>query len=239
MNISYRAYPVLAFLKDVELSKTVILNNSVKIGLYRDIIFNAWNDNNLKFSENIELLSSNFQDAMLLSQDKLIPILDDVENLAENMYQLNGTMFIKDFTVAYVYVESHLCYFIFQKDILIYFCLRNKDSHYLLGNDNDDFSLFYHLESYLQLYLVFKKYAEIEERIIKAKERLKLNDQKCINNTLLNLKIIDSSWFTSIIKSEEFKVRGHFRLQQYKNEKKLIWINDFKKSGYTRTAKKI
>jgi hypothetical protein len=51
---------------------------------------------------------------------------------------------------------------------------------------------------------------------------------------------MDSTWFTQLVISNAFNVRGHFRLQPCGpelKERKLIWIQDFQKSGYTRKAK--
>jgi hypothetical protein len=51
---------------------------------------------------------------------------------------------------------------------------------------------------------------------------------------------LDSTWFTTIVRSEGFKVGGHFRMQPFgKNlsDRKLIWISPFDKNGYTRKAK--
>jgi hypothetical protein len=50
------------------------------------------------------------------------------------------------------------------------------------------------------------------------------------------------TWYTTLVKSDSFKVRGHFRLQPFgstKAQRKLIWINEFMKNGYTREAKKL
>ena len=44
----------------------------------------------------------------------------------------------------------------------------------------------------------------------------------------------------AITDNSKFNVNGHFRLQPYGKErqlKKIIWINEFKKSGYVRQAK--
>ena len=57
----------------------------------------------------------------------------------------------------------------------------------------------------------------------------------------IDFDIIDSTWFTTLINSSAFNVRGHFRLQPFGTdlkEKKLIWIKEFQKSGYKRIAKK-
>ena len=57
------------------------------------------------------------------------------------------------------------------------------------------------------------------------------------------IQILNSTWFTTLVKSDNFKVRGHFRLQPKKKggewTKEIIWVNEFVKSGYTAPAKKL
>lgn len=88
---------------------------------------------------------------------------------------------------------------------------------------------------------VFLRYAEVETKIIKAGCSLREGVLCKYENKLpFHVTTIDSSYFTTLIKSGEFKVRGHFRLQPHgplRCDRKLIWINEFKKHGYTRDAK--
>ena len=91
------------------------------------------------------------------------------------------------------------------------------------------------------LFELFRKYAKVETRILQPKSKAELFKCKYHNENDHSIEIMDSTWFTTLIKSDEFKVRGHFRLQpcgQAFNDKKLIWIKDFTKEGYTRKAKK-
>ncbi|MDI9366309.1 MAG: hypothetical protein QM541_15230 [Flavobacterium sp.] len=91
-------------------------------------------------------------------------------------------------------------------------------------------------------FLLFKEYAELETKIIqKGREpRVVLNNEKYVTDLDLPIKIIDSTWFTTLIKSDSFKVSGHFRLQPYGEglkQKKLIWISEYQKDGIIREAK--
>lgn len=91
------------------------------------------------------------------------------------------------------------------------------------------------------LFELFRKYAEVEIKVLQPKAKAKLFQCKYYNDNDCSIEIMDSTWFTTLIKSEEFKVRGHFRLQpcgQAFAERKLVWIKDFTKEGYTRKAKK-
>lgn len=90
---------------------------------------------------------------------------------------------------------------------------------------------------------LFIKYAEVETKHLPAGQKIKGVDCKYVNETKMPVNILNSLWFTTLVKSDGFKVRGHFRLQPKKKNgewtKELIWINDFMKTGYTSTAKKI
>lgn len=89
----------------------------------------------------------------------------------------------------------------------------------------------------------FLQFAELEVKELKPNRQI-YDGVTCLynNKTKSDIQIIDSTWFTTLVKSDEFKVRGHFRLQpcgEYMAKRKLIWVSEFKKSGYTREAKKI
>lgn len=89
---------------------------------------------------------------------------------------------------------------------------------------------------------LFKKYAEVETKELKPNSKLKTIDCKYVNDTDLHLTYLDSKWFTNLVKSEAFNVRGHFRLQPFGEglkEHKLIWISEFTKTGYTAPARKL
>ena len=89
---------------------------------------------------------------------------------------------------------------------------------------------------------MFKNYAEIETKYLKPKEKTKFVNCKYINETNSDVTLLNSTWFTNLVKSDSFNVRGHFRLQPKKINgeftKELIWINGFKKNGYVSNAKK-
>lgn len=91
-------------------------------------------------------------------------------------------------------------------------------------------------------FLLFKEYAELETKyIVKGKvPKVKLNNQDYSSQIELPIKIVDSTWFTTLIKSDDFKVSGHFRLQPYGEgfkHRKLIWISEYQKHGIVREAK--
>lgn len=88
--------------------------------------------------------------------------------------------------------------------------------------------------------LLFMKYCELQTKVIKAGKKDNHIGIKYVNETKSNIEILDSTWFTTIVKSEGFKVHGHFKWQPYgpgNSLRKFIYVNDFEKTGYTRTAK--
>lgn len=92
------------------------------------------------------------------------------------------------------------------------------------------------------IYLLFMKYAEVETKTIEPGKKEELFNCKYVNDTETKITILNSTWFTTLVKSDAFKVRGHFRLQpcgEGLKNRKLIWINDFVKDGYIATAKKL
>ena len=94
------------------------------------------------------------------------------------------------------------------------------------------------------LFHLFKKYADVEVTQSKPyKKVINENGDSYLVDSSTLVNIMDCRWINTIVRSEGFKVRGHFRLQPYKKDgewtKKLIYINEFEKHGYTRRATKL
>ena len=100
------------------------------------------------------------------------------------------------------------------------------------------------LHNYANSFLVafyFINNCEIEQVIVKPNQKVKHESVKYLNESKSNLTILDCRWFTELINNNPFNVKGHYRWQPYGigfSRKKLIWISDFEKSGYHRTASK-
>jgi hypothetical protein len=93
----------------------------------------------------------------------------------------------------------------------------------------------------LALILLFKKYSKVEERTLKSRQSIKDFNGVYNNNTGIEMKYLTINWWTNITQAEGFNVRGHFRLQPFGkglNDKKIIWINEFRKEGYHLKARK-
>lgn len=101
------------------------------------------------------------------------------------------------------------------------------------------------IHDYVMSFLLFYNFTEVETHIIHGADtgqqrRLKLNDEKFLNETKNNIEIIDITYFTKLIRTGEFGVSGHFRVQHFgqgNSEAKIIFIDNYKKNGYTRGAK--
>lgn len=137
-------------------------------------------------------------------------------------------------------------YFIgFSKDgVLLGYCmLENEKEH--IYYDRKDGSIASTIEKGVIFTQIFKNYGEVELIFVESGTKKKADNVdrgKVINELGVNATLLDSRWFREIIRTESFKVSGHFRLQPYKNEKgewtkKLIYINEFEKHGYHRRAK--
>lgn len=101
------------------------------------------------------------------------------------------------------------------------------------------------IHDYVMSFILFYNFTEAETHIIHGTEtgqsrRLKLNDEKFLNETPNNIEIIDITYFTKLIRTGEFGVSGHFRVQNFgpaNSEAKIIFVESYKKTGYTRGAK--
>lgn len=142
-------------------------------------------------------------------------------------------------------------------DTLYLFCIESSGSgNYLLckivdgiaqssfigGKDanEDDLrtnSSFSEFEDLLNI-LLFKKFADIETVVVPAGQSVTEKGTRYKNQAKSDVTILDCRWFTEIIRTEGFSVTGHFRMQPFgseKSQKKLIWINEFSKTGYKYT----
>jgi hypothetical protein len=99
----------------------------------------------------------------------------------------------------------------------------------------------YYFVSWIVTMICFIKYCPVETKVIEAGRKGYHADQKYVNETKHKIEVLDSSWFTNIVRSEGFSVGGHFRMQPYgpgHSQRRLQWIDPFEKQGYTRKAKK-
>lgn len=260
MKISYRTHPVLKLLKSGDFSSVMFFEGDGEyLSKKMQEIKGSFGITHNSFLQNIKLISKPFAEAINLSCDKMISqeMRKDILSRKSEGVLLYDNMtycyFISplgkgDFVLTYFRFAKHQDGYVVLTGYVSMSKIDGVDglSHYISsemdssGLGYQDMAFEYLVE--LTAILNFIKYAEVETKHLKPKSRTKDIDCKYINDTDLNITTLDSKWFTTLVKSDAFKVRGHFRLQacgEGMKERKLIWINDFQKEGYTAPARKI
>ena len=200
--------------------------------------------------KNIYYVSSAFSGAFVKTGEKIAPLLttDAMEKIHEDACFVfpNGMTHIAYFAHAYYH---HIT--ILQGMVMSYFMYQLDDKEGccndfgvcgIEGSANANMAHVLTLQ-YYQL-LLFKKYGNVELETVTANKTLKRSQilgEKVNNFMGIDVKVLDSRWFTTICRDEGFLVSGHFRLQPCKDEngewtRKLIYINPYAKHGYHRLA---
>ena len=99
-------------------------------------------------------------------------------------------------------------------------------------------------EAMILTFVLFKKYCDIETKVIDGGKKGNVAGTKYVNETQKKIKVLDCTWFTNIVRTGAFMVGdetgGFLRWQPWgpnNSQRKLIWVSPFEKEGYTRTAK--
>ncbi len=111
-------------------------------------------------------------------------------------------------------------------------CINYSDNPEAPLTDND-FLFFLRL-------LIFTELSELETIILKPKQKVK-KYEKYFNDSENDVIIVDSTWNKILKLKNKISVCGHFKLQAWGQDwadKRLIFIREYKKEGYTRNAKK-
>jgi hypothetical protein len=262
MKISYRNQAILKMLSTGTMGP-VAIHSQDKNELTDELLGEfgkLWKINATSFNENVKILSLPFAEAVIQSAEKLT-----TGDLIERAFIENncGTLIMNDRTICYTFERINekstvLTYYLFQKSPteipeLKCFIYSEFDEHDFSANTQsyisksgiykNDVSL--SIEMYIKMLIAtlnFIKYADVEVKLLPANKIVKDIRCKYVNETNSNIQYLNSTWFTTLIKSDAFKVRGHFRLQPKKKDgewtKELKWINEFEKTGYTSLAKK-
>ena len=265
MVINYSQYPLLKLLeKSHDMSKhdglsflECDINTQLENchGIFK-LLSVYWELIKRNVSNNIYIMTSSFAEAIEKS-GKYLRRLNPLDILCES--SPNAGVLLSSFNnygmIYFIHKETRRAIFwIFDSTALL--SVVNLDlsngwqtnafttNHNSFYNGYDSSKFIANEMAVLARFLAFKKYAkvEIEESKCGKTIKSKILKEKLCNNLQLDVKIMDSTWFTTICRSEGFKVRGHFRLQPKKNDKgewikELIYINEFEKHGYHRQAK--
>lgn len=250
MKISYRTHPILKSIETGNLNDKFeyaeILDPRMMRSHYD--ILNTWNEYHKDFMKERYLFTKPLLEAFINNSQKLNKIIDETES-----FLFSGT-YIQNKTVHCFASRSYedFCYFIFQGNKL-HFYVKKSEKGILQSPFVSKFSSSFF--PYSNLYEIIINITDvmirqrkalniipIETKIINKNSKALVNREKIVNDLGFDVTIIDSTWFTNIIHDKEFNVRGHFRLQPIgpgREQRKLIWVNDFKKNGYVRQAKKL
>lgn len=183
--------------------------------------------------------------------------MDILEELDNENGIVRSPYFIEGCYVVYSIKNGCLTLWVFQDSIdkyisipTYYICVSPKDKikgekHQLdcmvlpLLDDCAEVNLRDYIDMVLD-YLCLREWAEVQLGKITTtvKKEIKKNKKTQIETESgLDYYLFDSKWYTEICNNESFLVSGHFRLQPYGDgTRRLIWINEFTKSGYHRKA---
>ncbi len=206
---------------------------------------NAWVTYSPYFSENITYITTPFYEAFINNLSKIATEAHGIYNSdrykgEHGTYLYPGGQAVCFYTYYSINEETwRKIIFCFDKNELLAMYLGESTEG--VGSGEIEFGRIN--EAPLVMLGVFINYCPIETKHLPPDT--KISDIKCkyINETKHQIKCLDSAWFTNLVRSDAFKVRGHFRLQLKKKDgewtKELIWISEFQKEGYTAPARKL
>lgn len=261
MVFSQRSSPVFNCVDKNSLGDMPIFENDQNyFNLYLDSFTKNWKKHNHFFKKELNVVSESFYSASLKASNKLSNLFNDIMKNDKDDFFIDGSYLIGDF-VYLIHFETkkgsdelEMAFYMFHKKgmpIAFYIESYNDNtlnawvSNRFEGNfENNAESIKAWIMNYVSTVFVismFKKYAEVETKLIEGNSKVKYSSNKFINDFKLPITYLDSRWFTNIVKSDGFSVSGHFRLQPKKKDnewtKELIWINEFEKTGYISNAK--
>lgn len=256
MKISYRTHPVLKKINDRNLGHlSCIESDKIEFDQIYDKINRIWGLCADLFNKNICYVTEPFQSAIdsaksrMLSGDLINELINN--NIAGVLIRGHGSFcYCIDNTpegkLITVFHFERIADGLALTAFYVYSSAKGIANTYFstaITDINDRKKAMQSFNNELFSIINFIRYADIERKYVEPKSKTKDFNCKYVNDTDCGITILDSKWFTTLVKSDAFKVRGHFRLQPKKKDgewtKELIWINDFQKEGYTAPARKI
>jgi hypothetical protein len=258
MKINHDKYPILQKLEQgifgvigmSESDALIIPMHSDTMAMVRD----TFKANIPYFKKSIRYITEPLYNAMTQAREKLL-----ATELIMDLSSCSGTYLVGDLQICYnisalpgVDKWEYVCY-CFAGDRFMSFTGEDGKRNYSYGSsfwfeiDNPSMEGRKEIakQQFYRLLMIinFLKYAEIQVKHLQPNRQI-WDGPNCLynNKSKYPVEIMDSTWFTTLVKSDAFKVRGHFRLQPYGEgltKRKLVWINEFQKDGYTRQAKKL
>lgn len=200
-------------------------------------------------------VSEAFRKAMDKVIDKLYPLINEkgmLRNIHEQCCIIDGKITfvflnLKDDNFRMLRIADGICTEVIDYELSVedigFANVEALGRLSLLDSERPQMALI-NMMGYVYYYLLFKKYGNIDIEMVPAKKTLRKSQilgEKVNNFMGIDVKVLDSRWFTTICRDEGFLVSGHFRLQPCKDEngewtRKLIYINPYAKTGYHRLA---
>ncbi len=241
MKYSYRNTPALKCIEDLSL-RTINISDLDRENIDIHQAENSWVNKAHLFAQNIYTFTSPFFKAMystgfkLLSPEITMAIPKCSGTLILPKEKSAGNLVMRRFVVCFNYQggDSVLEMVVFCDGVLILYATKEYSFYTQNVKEAESFPL--EMARIIVMSLAFFKFADIEIKYVNG--RKKFHDQTCkyVNDTNQDIQIMDCKWFTTLVHSDAFKVSGHLRLQpcgEGMKDKKLIWINEFGKHGYT------
>lgn len=241
-RVSYRSHPVLKDLFNKDLSNLKLLKEDVdKFDGFKKSFHRINNEFLNNYTGSINIISESFVKKVNSCMDSLnkISLSEEIQDYVVFSMGNIVVLFSVISDPKIKYLTSSLTILSKEGNILCYGLISNNKilsyvSDSMKYNFNQLWASFFNI-------LTLKKYAKIETVESKAKSEQTFAGCKYLNETDLDIEYLDSKWFTTLLNSQGFKVRGFFRLQPKKKNgewtKELIWIDEFEKQGYNRQAK--
>jgi hypothetical protein len=260
MKISYSNYPILEKLHKGSLGNMPLFYKDKKyFDIYGKAFVNNWKFYCNDFKQEVNFISKPFYEATVKAEKSLMDLWQDIVQNDTSDFDVNGCYIMGDLVYMISYKvkkgseDNELFLYMFDRDGIPLAMFNDSSkykiyqngwisSHFSIDNNPKEIQdwIMYKFRDILILRM-FKTYAQVETKILQPNSKVKDINCKYVNDTKFQLTYLDSKWFTDLVKSDGFNVRGHFRLQPKKENgrwtKELIWISDFKKSGYTAKAR--
>lgn len=262
MRINYKE-TALGFLEHPESIEFGLPPNYNEMTLQESIAFAKSVQDTFKtvaplFKTKIRYVALSFFEAYEKAKHKLVSVFEKEEfSDSGTLIVRNGSSTNTTFYSFRTFINDgvwgfNLIYYVFNKhtsnpmnnlDVLIVESEKSTktfiyDNLYKAGATSERFVAF------IISFILFLKYVEVETKFVEAGRKVHHAGEKYKNDTNQKVEIIDSLWFTTVIRSAGFMVGdetgGFFRLQPYgkgNSERRLVWIQPYEKHGYTRRAK--
>ena len=220
--------------------------NSEEEGMAYWLKYNVSLFDMLYYDFKVDYISNSFYEAARQNVKRLIQSTCE-RGVYDTLGRSSGVMIVSDFLVRYAVQKEGVLLLTQSRSmdynggsvIRIFGNKWNADS--IEGNEPNKYA---QAGIVALAILILKKCGEIETQLIGAGVRRKsLDTGEVIKNCApFPITQVDSSWLKTIVRTEGFLVRGHFRLQacgEKHRDRKLTYINPFQKHGYVRRAKRI